>query len=185
MEDSKIIELFNERSQQAIVELSKKYGKLCHSVALNILGNECDAQECVNDAYLGVWNKIPPTKPASLMAFVCGVTRNIATARYHASKAQKRDNSYDEVLDELEMLLPDEMSVEESIEAKELTALFEEFLQKAGDLDRAIFIRRYWFSQSASEIGKYLGKSSHYISVRLSRIKNDFKKFLLQKGIKL
>lgn len=185
MEDSKIIELFHERSQQAIVELSKKYGKLCQNVAANILGNECDAQECVNDAYLGVWNSIPPTQPVSLMAFVCGITRNIATVRYHASKAQKRDNSYDAVLDELEIFLSDDTSIEDCIESRELTRLFDEFLKQASDLDRAIFIRRYWFSQSVSDIGKYFGKSPHYVSVRLSRIKNELKKFLLQKGINL
>lgn len=185
MEDSKIIELFLERSEQAIVELSKKYGKLCQNVAVNILGDENDAQECVNDAYLGVWNAIPPSEPRSLMAFVCGVVRNVSTARYHAQRAQKRDNSYNAVLEELETLLSHDESVEESIESKELTKVLEEFLIGISQFDRAIFIRRFWLSQSVSDIAKYFGKSSHYVSVRLTRIKNELKKYLFEKGINL
>ncbi len=56
LDDSKIIELFFERSEQAIIELSKKYGSVCMKVAGNILNNRLDAEECVNDTYLGTWN---------------------------------------------------------------------------------------------------------------------------------
>ena len=71
MEDSQIIQLFNERSEQAIVELSKKYGRLCSKIAINIVKSESDVEECVNDAYLSIWNTIPPTIPKSLTAYVC------------------------------------------------------------------------------------------------------------------
>lgn len=185
MEDSKIIELFHERSEQAIVELSKKYGKLCKSIAMNILGDEEDANECVNDAYLGVWNAIPPNRPVSLMAFVCGIVRNVSTARYHSAKAKKRNSAYDMVIDELENYLTDGISTEERVELKELTSLLEEFLQSSSELDRAIFIRRYCFSQSVTEISEYFDKSPHYISVRISRMKENMKKFLIKKGITL
>lgn len=71
MEDSRIIDLFYERSEQAIAELSKKYGAVCNRVAGNILRNSLDVEECVNDAYLGAWNTIPPRRPEPLLAYLC------------------------------------------------------------------------------------------------------------------
>jgi RNA polymerase sigma-70 factor (ECF subfamily) len=64
--DEKIIEMFFERSEQSIRELDNKYGKICYALSHNIVGNRQDAEECVNDAYLGAWNAIPPVNPAPL-----------------------------------------------------------------------------------------------------------------------
>lgn len=55
MEDKKIVELFYQRSEQAIAELAAKYGALCMKLAMNLLGDRQDAEECVNDAWLGAW----------------------------------------------------------------------------------------------------------------------------------
>ena len=90
MDDSKIIELFYERSEQAIVELSKKYGDTCHKIAVNILKNDSDAEECVNDTYLGAWNTIPPQNPNPLLTYICRIVRNISIKRYHQNTAQRR-----------------------------------------------------------------------------------------------
>ena len=105
MEDSKIIALFFARSEQAIAELSNKYGGLCLHVADNILGNRSDAEECVNDAYLGAWNTIPPQKPNPLQSYICKIVRNIAITRYHSNTAAKRNSHYDVALEELEYCL--------------------------------------------------------------------------------
>lgn len=94
MEDSKIIELFYERSEQAIVELSKKYGSVCTKVANNILNNSRDTEECVNDAYLGAWNSIPPQKPNPLLSYVCRIVRNLAIKKYHANTATIRGRGW-------------------------------------------------------------------------------------------
>ena len=102
MDDKKIIELFYERSEQAITELSKKYGLLCEKIADNILNNHLDAEECVNDAYLAVWNTIPPQNPDSLVSYVCRIVRNQAIKKYHENTALKRNSIYDTSLDELE-----------------------------------------------------------------------------------
>ncbi|NLE14203.1 MAG: hypothetical protein GX628_11070 [Clostridiales bacterium] len=101
MDDSKIIELFFERSEQAIIELSKKYGSICDRVAYNILNNRSDAEECVNDAYLAVWNAIPPQRPDPLLSYVCRIVRNLALKKYHANTALKRNSMYDVCLDEI------------------------------------------------------------------------------------
>lgn len=89
MDDSKIIELFFLRSEQAVTELSFKYGETCRKIALNILNNLEDAEECVNDTYMGTWNSIPPQKPNPLSTYVCKITRNIALKRYRYNTAKK------------------------------------------------------------------------------------------------
>ena len=102
MTDEEIIRLFFERSEQAIAELAKAHGSAAARVARNILGSERDAEECLNDTYLAVWNAIPPQKPDPLRTFVCKIARNLAAAKYHANTAKKRNSRYDAALDELE-----------------------------------------------------------------------------------
>ena len=82
MDDERIIELFFERSEEAVKALNIKYGRVCYSLSYNIVGNAQDAEECVNDAYLGTWNAIPPARPNPLLAFVCKIVRNISLKRY-------------------------------------------------------------------------------------------------------
>ncbi len=119
MDDRKIIELFFERSEQAIVELSKKYGAVCFKIAFNILNNAQDAEECVNDAYLGAWNTIPPQSPNPLLSYVCRIVRNLAIKKYHKHAAIKRNSIYDMALDELENCFPSSASVEDEFNANE------------------------------------------------------------------
>lgn len=128
LEDSKIIELFFARSEQAIIELSKKYEMICKKIAKNILNNMLDAEECVNDAYLGMWNTIPPQNPNPLLAYVSRIVRNIAIAKYHSNTALKRNSFYDIALDELESCLASSSSVEDELTAKELTIMLNCFL---------------------------------------------------------
>ena len=124
MDDSKIIALFFARSEQAIVELCAKYGSLCMHIACNILNNSQDAEECVNDTYMGAWNTIPPQKPNPLQAYIAKIVRNIAITRYHANTAQKRNSHYDVALDELEHCLSSSQTPEDTLQAKELSHLF-------------------------------------------------------------
>ena len=184
MEDDKIIELFYERSEQAVVELSKKYGKLCTSIAVNIIGNTDDAEECVNDVYMNVWSSIPPSQPKSLMAFVCGVTKNLSLNRYKFNNSQKRKNTYDQAIEELESVIESDFEMDKHMESKELSGYINEYLMRLKEIDRAIFVRRYWMSQSISDIAKVLGRSNHYINVRLLRARQGLKDFLNEKGAK-
>ena len=183
MDDKNIIELFYERSEQAITELSKKYGLLCKKVADNILNNHLDAEECVNDAYLAVWNTIPPQNPDSLVSYVCRIVRNQAIKKYHENTALKRNSIYDTSLDELEEVLPSSASVEGELEAKEVSAIIDRFLETLDKQSRTMFIRRYWYSDSIEEIAKAFKTSKHYISVRLSRIRKALKKYLVKEGV--
>jgi len=183
LDDKKIIELFYERSEQAITELSKKYGLLCEKIADNILNNHLDAEECVNDAYLAVWNTIPPQNPDSLVSYVCSIVRNQAIKKYHENTALKRNSIYDTSLDELEEVLPSSASVEGELEAKEVSAMIDRFLETLDKQSRTMFIRRYWYSDSIEEIALSFKTSKHYISVRLSRIRKTLKKHLVKEGV--
>ncbi|MBQ8403462.1 MAG: sigma-70 family RNA polymerase sigma factor, partial [Clostridia bacterium] len=128
LSDEEIIELFFARSEDAIAELEKKYGTMCYNIARNILGNKEDAEECVNDAYLGVWNAVPPKKPKPFATFLCRILRNLCVNRYYANTAQKRACSYSESMEELEGVLSSRESVEEKLEQKEIAKLIESFL---------------------------------------------------------
>ena len=117
MEDNAIIELFFDRSEQAIRELDGKYGKVCHSLSYNILHSSQDAEECVNDAYLGAWNAIPPARPNPLLAFLCRIVRNLSLMRYHGDRTAKRGGgSYTVALEELEGCLASPRTVEGDLE---------------------------------------------------------------------
>ena len=185
MDDRKIIELFFERSEQAIMELSNQYGPACAKVAWNILNNKQDAEECVNDAYLGVWNTIPPQNPNPLVSYVCRIVRNLAIKRYHANTAAKRNSVYDVALEELENCFPSSASVECEFNAIETARMIDAFLETLDPKNRILFVRRYWYSDSMDDLAKLLNTSKHNISVRLSRTREKLKKHLMKEGVTL
>lgn len=185
MDDSKIIELFFERQEQAIIELSNKYGSVCSKVAFNILNNKQDTEECVSDAYLGAWNTIPPQNPNPLLSYVCRIVRNLAIKKYHANTAAKRNSIYDVALDELENCFPSSVSVEDDFNVIETARIIDEFLATLNQKNRIMFIRRYWHSDSIDDLAKLFQTSNHNISVRLSRTREKLKKYLIKEGVSL
>lgn len=182
LEDQLIIKLFYERSERAIDELAKKYGKLCKAVALRITGNEQDAQECINDAYLAVWNTIPPQYPDHLSAYSVAITRNQSLKRYRSNTSQKRNNYYDALLDEMSEYLASDISVEDEILLKEMVEYINIFIGKCKQIDRVIFIKRYWFCMEIEEISKELKVSDNYVKVHLHRTRERCKDYLRKKG---
>ena len=185
MDDSKIIDLFYARSEQAIMELSKKYGAICYKIAKNILNNDLDAEECVNDAYFGAWNTIPPQKPDPLLTYICRIVRNLSVMKYHANTALKRNSFYDVALSELEDCLSVSETVEMELAAKELSQMINHFLDTLDQDNRVMFVRRYWYSDSISDIATKFQTSNNSISVRLSRTREKLKKYLKKEGILL
>ena len=177
-----IIELFFDRSEDAIKELDQKYGNYCYKLSYSILGNKQDAEECVNDSYLGVWNAIPPARPNPLLTFVCKIVRNISLNRYNASKAKKRNSEYVLSLEELGDILS-ENTLETELKEEEILKYIEEFLDMQSKENRVIFIRRYWFSDSYKEIEKRTGVNKRLISVRLARMREKLKIYLEERGI--
>ena len=183
MTDTEIINLFFERSEQAIDELAKKHGNAVARVARNILGNEQDTEECVNDTYLGAWNAIPPHRPSPLRTFVCKIARNLATKKYHSNTAVIRNSQYDLALDDLEEILADSNSVEEAYEAKELRAAINGFLATLNPSDRFLFMRRYWYSDPVKDIAKMAHSTTNSVTVRLFRIREKLRHYLVKEGL--
>ena len=183
MTDEEIIGLFFERSEQAISELAKKHGAAVGRVALNILNDEEDAKECVNDTWLGAWNSIPPNRPDPLRTYVCKIARNLATKRYHSNSAKKRCNQYDLALEDLEACVAGRDTVEDTVSARELAEIINRFLETLPYEDKFVFMRRYWYADSISEIAGMAGMSYNAVAVRLHRVKRKLKKQLQKEGV--
>ena len=184
-DDERIIELFFRRSEQAIRELDMKYGKACHILSYNIVNDKQDAEECVNDAYLGAWNTIPPTKPNSLQAYICKIVRNISLKLHYRKRAAKRDSAYEVAMQELEPYLSSPGTVETEIETRELVRIIESFLDSLSEENCVIFMRRYWFFDTYAGIAKRMGLSEKNVSVRLTRIRKQMKDYLIEREVYL
>ena len=163
MDEEQIITLFFARSEQAIEALDAKYGKLFHSLSYHIVNDRQDADECVNDAYLGAWNAIPPAKPDSLLPYMARIVRNISLKCYWKKGAAKRNSPYTLALQEVEECLPDRKSAEEEVEARELARVIA------------------CFSDSCRDIAGLVGLSEKNISVRLTRIRRKLKQYLAER----
>ena len=182
MDDSGIIELFFERSEQAIAELSRKYGGIIKKLAENILRDKQDAEDCVNDTYFDVWNAIPPQRPGSLTAFVCRIARNISLDRFRKNSSQKR-GAYAVCLDELAECVSSKETVETQFAAAELTKHIEEFLDTLGETNRLIFVRRYWYIDPIKDIAAASGLSGGAVRTRLTRLRARLKEYLTERGV--
>lgn len=183
MDDERIIELFFERNEQAIKELDRKYGKVCYKVSFNILHSKRDAEECVNDAYLGAWNAIPPERPNPLLTYLCKIVRNLSITRHHMNMAMKRNSTYDVALEELEDCLASPSTVEAEYEAKQLVHIIESFLESLPVENRVIFMRRYWFSDTYEQIAEQVGITEKNVSVRLTRIRKQLRDYLAEREV--
>ncbi len=184
MEDREIIALYFSRDERAIAQTAAKYGKLCHKIAHRIVGDDGEAEECVNDTYLGVWNAIPPAKPVSLPAFVAKIARNHAITRLKYKLAEKRNTHGEVSLSELENILPDHSSFDE-IEDRELGQWINDFLWEEPEETRNIFLRKYWYFDSIEQIALQFGCSEGKIKSMLFRTRNKLKAYLTAKGVDL
>ncbi len=183
MEDGQIIELFFERSEDAVGELDAKYGALCRRLSWSIVGSARDAEECVNDAYLGVWNAVPPERPSPLAAFLCKIVRNLSLKRVREGRAAKRGGACEVPIQELGDCLAGSGTAETELEARELARILGEFLDKLSGENRFIFMRRYWFCDSYEEIAGAVGLSVKNVSVRLTRLRGKLRKYLEERGV--
>lgn len=183
IEDRKIIELFFRRSEQAIRELDEKYGNVCRRLSHNIVNSRQDAEECVNDAYLGAWNTIPPVDPSPLLTYICKIVRNISLKTYWKKEASKRSSTYTIAMEEIEACIADPNTVETEIEVRELVRIIESFLDTLTAENRVIFMRRYWFSDSCKDIAQFVGLTEKNISVRLTRIRKKMKDYLAEREV--
>lgn len=177
MTDPEIIALYNARDEAAIRETDSAYGKLCHELAFRILGDRSDAEECVSDTWLRVWNAIPPAAPPSLRAYVCKIIRRLAIDRYRMGRAARRRSEMTVALEEVApyLAVPPE---EESI----LPRLIEDFLATEEPLDRKLFMGRYWHAYPVKDMAAHYGLSPNAVSHRLNRTRERLRIYLNQRG---
>ncbi len=183
MDDRLIVEMLFDRSETALQQISQKYQKTLFGISYNILRSREDAEECVNDTYLGIWKAIPPARPQSLLAFICRIVRNISLTRYRRLNAQKRDRANELSLEQVADFLSDDEFSSHNFEQHELKLLFDEFLQGLRAENRYIFIRRYWYMDDISAIAGRLGLSDAAVYLRIDRMKKNLKTFLREKGV--
>ncbi len=185
MEDSAIVELYHRREERAIAETDKKYGGLCRSIALRLLGVREDAEECVNDTWHAAWNQMPPDRPQALGAFLGRITRNLAISRWRRDHARKRYDGMEVLLSELEDCVPAPGTVEEAVERRRLARAVSRWLDGLEDGDRWLFIRRYWYGDAVKELAAARGMGANALSQRLLRLRKDLRAFLEAEGVDL
>lgn len=183
MEDEKIIELFEARSADAIEQAKRKYDPLCRSLAGKLLRSQEDVDECVSDAYLALWNAIPPAKPAPLSAFLAKITRNLALKKLERQTAEKRDANITVSFDELDECLSAPGDREQVVDSIALRQAITDFLQGQSKENRCIFLRRYFFFDSVQEIAQRYRISESKVKSSLMRTRNKLRTYLIQEGL--
>ena len=183
MQDEQIIELFHERTEGAIEALRNQYGSRAMAVAENILGDARDAEEAVNDALYVLWQKIPPERPEHLWAYFSRVVRNLCCDRLDYRNAARRQQSCEVCFHELEGSVGAGDDPQRVLEARQITDVINAFLDGLGREDRVIFVRRYYYFDSCSEIGRMLGLRRGTVNVRLHRLRAQLKEALEKEDI--
>ena len=179
MDDKAIIAGLTARIEDTLTILAQRFDRSLQHLAMNILGNSHDAQECVNDTYFALWNSIPPAKPDPLAGYVMRTGRNLALKKLRENTARKRDSRYDLSLDELAEALSGG-TLEEIVEVQELGRAIDRFLDTLNKENRILFLRRYWFGDSVRSIAKMRGMTENSVSVRLNRIRSKLRNYLTE-----
>ena len=179
MDDQKIIDLYWSRSETAIKETDRKYGKYCYSIAYNILTNNEDAEESVSDTYMAAWKSMPPKRPSILATFLGKITRHMSINRWRSRNRYKRGGGEIVLaLEELEDCIAGDQTVEKAFERKQLSLVFNHFLDSLPETERRIFLCRYWYMDSISDIANYYDFSDSKVTSILHRTRKKLRAVL-------
>lgn len=183
MEDQRIVDLYWQRSDDAVAETSRKYGGYCYAIAYNLLSSPRDAEECVNDTWLGAWNAMPDNRPRYLAPFLGKIVRSLAFDRFRADRARKRGGGeLPLVLEELAECVPASPSAAQAVEQEELEREIGRFLRTLPPRDCDIFLRRYWYGEPLSEIAGRGGWKLNTVKTGLYRTREKLRRHLEQEG---
>lgn len=185
LNDDEIVQLYFERSEDGIAQSQQQYGKLCRSVIRHILPDERDAEECLSDVLVRVWNSIPPERPHALGAFLARIARNLALDRYTFNNAEKRASALTEAFEELEPCLAGADDAQRGAEAAEFNAWINAFLRAQTRKNRVFFVRRYWYGESVGEIARACGCSEEKVKSSLFRTRNRLREAMQKEEITL
>lgn len=183
MDDKAIVDLYWNRNEQAIEATAGKYGSYCNSIALRIVENVSDAEECVNDTYQAAWTSIPPNRPAILSTYLGKLTRRICLKVLRKRDAQKRGNGEIALsLEELHECTPSDFKVDDTVGFKELIATINRFLSQLPISERRVFVLRYWHAYPIDVICERLGYSKSKVESMLHRTRSKLRKQLIKEG---
>lgn len=186
MQDKRIVELFYDRSEEALKETEKRYGRYLYKIALGILQDKSDSEECVSDTYLAAWNSIPPNNPKKLSAYLGKLTRRISIDILRRKTSQKRGGTqYELSLSELEDCVKSTSTVEEDMENKELGEAISRFLRTISKENRCLFVERYFFCNSLKASAKKLGISEAKAKSSLYRTRLLLREYLMKEGFEI
>lgn len=177
MEDYQIVDLYWARQESAISETDKKYGRMLNSISFSLLSSAEDAEECVNDTYVAAWQSMPNERPTYLGAFLSRIIRRISVSRYRAAHTQKRGGAA-VLIEELSECIPSASSIEADYENGRLKSSLDRFLSELDEKKRAVFIRRYFYSQPIEQISKAMGMKSGSVKSILSRTRESLREML-------
>ncbi|MBQ6042308.1 MAG: sigma-70 family RNA polymerase sigma factor [Oscillospiraceae bacterium] len=178
-DDSRIIALLQKRDEQALKIIREQYGTMCFQMAYRITGNREDAEECVNDMLMAVWDTIPPLHPEKLVPYLASLVSRKAISKYKFMHSQKRGGTqFSSALDELADILPSGECVENQIEQREITAALTQFLRQIPPDHRRIFMQRYFYSDSVQTIAQTNQMSADAVKMLLMRIRNKLKDYM-------
>ena len=184
MDDSEIIELYFQRSEEAVTQTASKYGKYCYKIAYHILSSQEDSEESVNDTYLAAWNTMPPRRPNILSAFLGKLTRYISLDRWKKRSAQKRGGGQVALsLEELEECISGGDDLEKEVDRKELLRYLNRFLDALPETQRRVFVCRYWYLESIPEIAARFGFSESKVTAMLHRLREKLRARLQLEGL--
>ena len=182
MDEKEIIELYFARNEQAIRETEAKYGKLLYGIAYHVLNNHEDSEECVNDSYSGLWNAIPPTRPNSLMAFACKITRNLSIKKLEYLSREKRSADVTISFDELADVLSDDRFAPQ-LKDEDIGRLISKFLRSQKEEVRFVFVRKYFFFDSIREISRKCSFTESKVKNLLCQARNELREYLRKEGV--
>ncbi|MCI6582946.1 MAG: sigma-70 family RNA polymerase sigma factor [Oscillospiraceae bacterium] len=183
MDDQSIVELYLQRDENAIKESRNKYEAYCYRIAMNILSVAEDVEECINDTWISVWNRIPPVIPKSLKAFLGKLVRDISLSRYRAVHAKKRYNGMELILDELAECIPSEQDIQESLEQKELSGTVNGWLDSLPQEDRVLFVKRYYYGETVKQLSEMQSCTENQMAQKMMKLRNKLKAHLLSGGV--
>ena len=184
MEDSQIIDLYWQRSDRAIEETDRKYGRYCRAIAFNFCANHEDAEECVSDTWYQAWNRMPDERPQQLPAFLGTITRRLAISRWRSQTRKKRGGGEIPLaLEELEECIPAESDPERSVEKRELAEAIRRFVSALSETERKVFLARYWYLASVEEIAGRMQFSAAKTKSMLFRLRVRLRRQLTEEGL--
>lgn len=178
MEDEKIIELFFQRDESAVAEAQCKYFSYCMRIAMNLLSDGQDAEECVNDTFYEAWKKIPPERPEKLKSWLGKIVHNISINRWKKNHTQKRYNGLSQALDELTDSIPSLQNMEQEVEDAEMGAMINQWLLSLSGPERHIFLRRYWYGLPLYELAEEMEIKPNKLAQQMYRLRQNLKAFL-------